>query len=259
MDVKAKKLRAISVALLAIVSAFLLIFDFPRFINSFLENLFFLFLLSAIGAHLFLTNQKARNAIEVLVDGINQILSVFGLSLPKEDYQEISEIRVVKVGALARHSTGDFVENIEPSLIFFFCFDSSQENCSVFNSEFGWVCYKDCGLHEVVDLISLKSDESVLKRDVIGALIKSALDHDSDGIASLGKSFEDGIYEASETEDVESYRSGAFAIGSSITQVGAMLYEQQGQIVYQGERLSSAADLYGMLDEDDCWVLGFKT
>ena len=166
-----------------------------------------------------------------------------------------------RFGEVKAESQGDFIDNIESSLNLItadLANDGDDEYLVVFNKSFGHLIFKNQDLYDVViEVVEKLKSNIIFPNGLLAGLICSAKVQDSDGIIDHCPDYEDGYFEAGDSDDVEDFAESYFGVGS-ITYESDATFDIESNAVYYGKELDDLSDLYGRIDEDQTWVIGIK-
>lgn len=174
-----------------------------------------------------------------------------------KDWLPISYFNTLRFGRVGDDDDGDFIDHIAPRAnvwtaiaqgrdgVEHLCIQTTEKLYSIADGD-------------VDDLVE-KAGNAV--RDVAeklaGGILKSIYERDHDGILDIDEELEDFIFDAEETDDVVLFSPCIFALGSETQETNAFIDLASGEVQTEdGSVISGLQELYGRLDEDECWVIG---
>jgi hypothetical protein len=169
----------------------------------------------------------------------------------------INEFYSVRIGSASTTSSGDYIDNIHKNewVSIAYCGDDN-DILLVEGAHFKTKVYKHGHFWEICKIIPNQSSiDSLL---IIG-LLRSAVDRDFDGLVDSGIS-ESLIFFAKDTDAINTRLPINFAVCSLMSSFTGIFFDaDRNSIVMKDKEINELNDLYGFLEEDESWVVGFLT
>jgi hypothetical protein len=75
-------------------------------------------------------------------------------------------------------------------------------------------------------------------------------------VSEINTKFNEGYFEANETDDVSNFSPCFFGVGSVTRECDVKINMSTGEIYQAGEKIDNMKLFYGCVDEDETWVIG---
>jgi len=169
----------------------------------------------------------------------------------------LSNFYNLRFGHCKNSAEGDFIDNIDGR--FNLCVASGTDGSEV---EYTIIFYKgnlsvlqDKSFYDYIETIANDMIDFIPAK-FANLLIQSGYDKDLDSFIDFAPDYEKYYFEAREDDEVSDFSPCFFVVSSVTYDCAAKINVSDGSVSFAGERVSSLADFYGCVDEDDWYVLG---
>lgn len=105
----------------------------------------------------------------------------------------------------------------------------------------------------------IKNTKSPIPKNILIGLYQSTFENSDSGFVlneCLNDSL-DNFFQTGDQEPVQSFGNCLFGIGSVTSDLDVKININTGELIYKNKTFKDLSDLYGHIDEDDSWVVGF--
>jgi hypothetical protein len=169
----------------------------------------------------------------------------------------INEFYSIRIGSTSAISNGNYIDNIHKNewISIAYCGDDNdilliegaQLKTALFEQDHFW------------DISQKIPNQSSIDPLLFIGLLRSATDKDFDGLVDSGVS-EGSIFFANDTDIVKPKSSTLFAVCSFMSSFSGIFFDQNLKFSsLSNDTICNLNDLFGLLEEDESWVVGVST
>jgi hypothetical protein len=170
----------------------------------------------------------------------------------------------LRFGYCEDDSESDFIDNINGKLNIHIAkgYEGESEKQHFFLFHNGkFISKSESSLFENIDVIvNSFSNLDYRFSEIAKVLILSLYDREDyssyEEVSEINTKFNEGYFEANETDDVSNFSPCFFGVGSVTRECDVKINISTGEIYQAGEKIDNMKLFYGCVDEDETWVIG---
>ncbi|MDC0117997.1 hypothetical protein OAI10_01140 [bacterium] len=170
----------------------------------------------------------------------------------------------LRFGYCEDDSESDFIDNINGKLNIHIAkgYEGESEKQHFFLFHNGkFISKSESSLFKNIDVIvNSFSNLDYRFSEIAKVLILSLYDREDyssyEEVSEINTKFNEGYFEANETDDVSNFSPCFFGVGSVTRECDVKINMSTGEIYQAGEKIDNMKLFYGCVDEDETWVIG---
>ena len=170
----------------------------------------------------------------------------------------IYDYQCIRIGFADQRSSGDFIDNLLNDLSFIVCRTNEfDETLIIQHSQIGHRIFHEVSFCDAIPSLISELNPNIDKL-LLNGLLNSTYQNDADGIIDFNSELENKIFQTNDISAMRDFAPCYFGISSMTYDCDATINLENGNVFHKNEQLVDLSDLYGRIQDDEEWVIGFQ-